>query len=44
MVMLISFLEDNASLEFRPTDVVLDNLDTVERILSFAANQRVCIP
>ncbi len=35
MVNLISFVEGEAGITFRPTDVNLDNLDSIERIVEF---------
>ena len=35
MVSLISYVESEAGITFRPTEVNLDNLDSVARILAF---------
>ncbi|HOD51308.1 MAG TPA: acyl carrier protein [Candidatus Hydrogenedentes bacterium] len=35
MVSLISYIESEAGIKFRPTEVNLDNLDSVGRILAF---------
>ncbi|MGI6459323.1 MAG: acyl carrier protein [Candidatus Hydrogenedentales bacterium] len=35
MVSLISYVESEAGIRFRPTEVNLDNLDSVARILAF---------
>jgi acyl carrier protein len=35
LVMMIAFIESQCGLQFNPEDVVLENLDTVERVVSF---------
>ena len=35
MVSLIIFIESSSGIKIKPTDVTLDNLDSVERILQF---------
>lgn len=35
MVELITFIENEASIRLAPTEVSLDNLDSIERILAF---------
>ena len=35
MVDLIMFIEKSAGIKFRPSDVNLNNLDSIERILSY---------
>ncbi|QYZ68616.1 acyl carrier protein [Neotabrizicola shimadae] len=36
MVNLIAHIEDQARIEVRPSDVTLDNFDTIARILAYA--------
>jgi len=38
MVDLIAFIEKEAAISISPTEVSLDNLDSVERILKFVQN------
>jgi acyl carrier protein len=35
MVDLIFFIEENAKIRIKPTEVNLDNLDSIQRILNF---------
>jgi acyl carrier protein len=39
MVNLIAHIEDAARIEVRPSDVTLDNFDTIARILAYAGAQ-----
>jgi len=36
MINLIAHIEDQARIEVRPSDVTLDNFDTIARILAYA--------
>jgi acyl carrier protein len=40
MVDLIMFIEKESAVRLDPTDVSLDNLDSIERILRFVAERR----
>jgi acyl carrier protein len=40
MVDLIMFIENESAVRLDPTDVSLDNLDSIERILRFVAARR----
>ena len=39
MVSLIIFIENSSGIKIKPTDVTLDNLDSVERILQFVESR-----
>jgi len=40
MVTLIMFIEDTGGLRVHPTDVTLDNFDSIDRILAFVEARR----
>jgi acyl carrier protein len=35
MVELVLFIEENCGIRMKPSEVILDNLDSIERILAF---------
>ena len=39
MVQLIAFIESEGHLTFRPEEITLDHLDSIDRILKFLANR-----
>lgn len=39
LIQLITFIEGEASIRVAPTEVSLDNLDTIENILNFVAKR-----
>ena len=40
LVSLMAFIEDNGNIRINPTEVTIENLDSIDRIIQFVNNKR----